>query len=375
MFHNLLRINYINSLKERAEIFIREDRRNFAPILKNAIEYVKKEVVFVDEPRIITDPKFNFHEAVDDGEIESMVLYSVNPQTTAKEIAKCICKNIGSDMSLLSIMEQEEYRILYDTRPLLNFFVLKGEVPINRLCGVLLFPIILDQIQKLFNLIDPTKYDEWNTLLKGVCRNNKFIDFENVEQDKPDSKNLQDIRTLLIEYFKSTKHILLNSSILHGLELITVSGIENLVSELSHFIKKYTNFDIYFKDSGVSVPNHSEFRKYSIFSTNEGQPILYVYNIATYRLIPYIEESGVRIAAPVVKSLLHLINVWMSFNDARTIRRRDQDGYLNSISQIKIKRYDLAGTYVDATIQKKMIKLKQMRSSTERSNYSCDDLE
>ncbi len=375
MFQDLLKANYIATLKERAELFIREDRKQFALILKNAVEYASKEAIFVDEPRIITDSKFSFHEAIDSGEIESLDLYSADPQKTAKQVAKCVCKNIGSEMSLLSVMEKQEYRIQYDTRPLLNFFALSGEVPINRLCGVFVFPVVLDQIQKLFNLIDPTMIDEWPKLLKDVSRNNKFIEFENIDQDLPDKKNLQDLRILLIDYLKTTPHILLNVDEKHGLELIATTSIENLVSELSQFIKKYTNFDIYFKDSGITIPKNGEFKKYSVFSTNEGQPILYVYNIATYKLIPFTQEDGLRFAAPVVKCLLHLINMWSSFNEAHTVRRRDQDGYLKNISLIKIKRYSLEGTYIDATIQKKMTKLKQMRASSERSSYNCEELD
>ncbi len=376
MFQRLIKNNYLETLKEQSEEIIRSDRQKYAPILKITFEYCQKKKVYLDLPQLYLDKNFDVKEAIEKGYIEKLELYTPEPQKVAKEIATQICKKVGNDLDLSVIFEKKEYLIQYDTRKYIIIYEITGEVPEIRAGKLYLFPLILEQINILSNLVDVSQFDSWPDLLQKFQIYNKLIKFDSIVEQKPDSKKLQDIRTLLLKYFENTKHILLSDSVDQPLHIISINNVTDVVTEITVYLDKYTNLGVYYKNANFNLPKQTQFDKNSVFISNEGRPIAHIYNLANYMLVPNtcIKDCKLRIAAPVVQTFIHLINIWMNYNNDKCIRKTDYDAYMKYIDQIKIEKFTICGTYVDPVVKKKMDRLAMRKFSSERSRYNCEEL-
>lgn len=372
MFHDALKYNFVEKVRKAAEPRIWEERQKYAPVLTTALAYCKKNKIYLDVQHDV-----NLEKDIADGKIDTLSIFSHDPQKTAKEISSLICKENGNKLNLSVVFEKKEYLIRYDTRIMINIYEILGAVPELKIGGFYIFPPILELINKLMDLIDVKNFDDWADHLIAARQLEKLIKFENIVPDKNDKKTVKDIRVLLLQYFAGSNHVLLDDDPETPLEIISNSRIEDISAEITGYMDKYTNAGFFYKNAEVNLPKQDRFSKISVFVSTEGRPIAHVYNLATYTLVPFkcVNEKNLRIAAPVVQTFIHLINIWVTYNNDKYTRKYDYDNYCKYSKIMKIEKLPLIGTYIDSVIQKKIAKLQLRKTSSERSAYSCEDLE
>lgn len=371
MFKNAVESGYLEFCQAEAVEYIKEDRLRYKPIFDIVEGYVKENGIFVDSLALLlgrdTDDSM-FH-----GVWTRMNLWSRTPHDHAMALTKKICEKVG-DKAKLGVMALDVYYVIeYNTRQLIyiRFFAadVAHTIDVN---GIKIYPPFLKQLDLVADLLDIGKFSDWEgslTLLRDV--------FPFVVKTKPALCDVDgppplvvQMREEMLKYIETAPYSIVSANPKRPLEVIYYKDIDTALHDLKLYIAKFTETDIFYKPS----ISHKNVTKHTIYTSRDNWPLLNMYNLGTFLVVPHVDKTFTKMA-PVGVVYIALLNIWFASIKGDPLPAYYWDLFHGEFSKLALKRYFYKGTYISEDVRTKIKLVTESRGKPTGTNtYYCEKL-
>jgi hypothetical protein len=406
---SLVKTNFLLNINDLAKDVIKKDRDRYSLVWETVEEYSSKNKLIVSNVYKLLDQS-NTLQAIFD---KSYKIYTSNPLRHANELTNEIYKQLLNDdirqyTKLRTVLENEEFIIDYDMRPVVYIYKLqkhKSVEPID-----IIKPVAIDNIYYMPSEIE--LIDIYHQLYKmnDIELNTKHEELLYKQVAKRREKgilgsNCKDQRKQLLEAVKidiCTKWIMSNEkkSILIGawahdwikltrsgicanvekIQIISEMNSEEVLISLNKYMKSIgVKFNVTMREQELHIPKDFRTNRYTYYVNVDSEkgvtekPFLDLFNCADFEIIPYYNIDRMYIGYKYVILRFLFIDLWI-IRVIKTLGLLTQEilnkkliyiwDLIEFFRQLDVfDDFKFIGVYVDAIIDKKINTL------SEKSHY------
>lgn len=409
-----------NLMKERLYDYIAEERAHYKLIYDTILAYVIKNKIFISDVYQITD-RLDDIQRFDDFHYD---IYCTRPLEHANSITNELYLVVKDDpnlkksvetLSMNTVVENEEFTIIFDTRFVAKIYALQRDRRSNSLIDIskIVSPIIVDNVQylptdieiiELYHTIYTTglqknletnMYKRW--LLENPRKEDGTKEDGSKDDDSKDTSSKEDNSTcyerkkeeleaikiaILKDFLRSRKDIIVlgplavdwilqdeNICPKHDrIQLITTIPAKQLCDELDKYFNKLgRGYKINMSEElDLLLPRDFRTKRiiFSLSFNSKEKPFLEYFNSASFELVPAIIHADLTVANREVLLRFLFVDIWIT-KFIHAIGKMDDETYTRKLSRteelietvykFKSTIDGVLGSYVDADIEKRIM--------------------
>lgn len=399
MFTKILNTDFLDNIQKKALTIIKQDRDKYKAIYDIILKYCSDQNIIISNYYVLTNQEDTMANVID----KVYKCYTIEPFRHANNLTNLIHQNKADKYQytrLNTIVEHEEFSIMYDTRVVVQIYGLQKHrstdfmsiIKPTKIDKCLYMPAEIELIDVYHNFYN-NKIDDLaieTELYKQVYeRKEKGIIGSGVSCKERKKEIIEVIKIGLVkdwilkkcaidniiligpwahDWIKHGKNICVN---LEKIQIISSTSVKELLAELRHYLSEF-NMTVTYREQELHIPKDFRTVRYTFYL--QDKPFLDLFNCAEFEIIPYHNINGIFIASKWVILRFLFIDLWI-IRVIKSLGLLSQD-VLNKkiiylwdlIEYFREKEKELSkdtenyiGVFIDYIIDKKISNLQEKR--------------